>query len=227
MQSPVRVLLVDDNSLFREGVARMLRADPRFTVIGQASRGVDAVQAAESLRPDLILIDLKMPGMSGLEAIRRIRQDDAEVAIAVLTVFETADIMDSAREAGASGYLPKDSTPAQLTDEAYALAVGRHTVAERTAGELLPAAIRLPRSGVLATLTPREIQVLIALATGADNRAIAGQLGISPKTLRNHISNAYHKLQIYDRAQAVIVAMREGLVEVGRSRPDKDSASQP
>ncbi len=212
----VRVLLVDDNSLFREGMTRILDADPRFTVIAQAARGADAVQAAGALKPDLILIDLKMPGMSGLEAIRRIRADDLEVAIGVLTVFETAETVAAALEAGASGYLPKDSTPADLGEAAYALATGRRDQFP-VAGHDGSSANESSRTGILSVLTPRELQVLRALASGASNQAIAGQLGISPKTLRNHISNTYHKLQIYDRAQAVIVAVREGLVDVERT----------
>lgn len=209
----ITVLLVDDNALFRDGIAEILGADGRFHVIGQASRGDEAVAAAASLRPDLILMDLRMPGMGGVEAIRRIRAENAAVPIGVLTVFETADSVQSAMDAGASGYLYKDSTSAELCDVAAALAQGTWN----SVAVLRPTPLRerAPSSGgVLDQLTARELEVLRALATGATREAIARSLGISPKTLRNHISHTYRKLGIYDRAQAVIVAIRSGLVDV-------------
>jgi DNA-binding NarL/FixJ family response regulator len=212
---PIRVLLADDNALFRDGVARILKADGRFEVIGQVSRGSDAVTATANLKPDLVLVDLQMPGMPGLEAVRRLRKDNPGLAIGVLSVSEGEDHVRSALEAGASGYVPKDTTPADLCGAAAALAKGDRVVparAERSAGPAKP-------TGILTSLTPRELEVLKALASGASNDAIARKLGISPKTLRNHISNTYHKLRIYDRAQAVIVAVREGLIDVpGRAR---------
>jgi DNA-binding NarL/FixJ family response regulator len=209
----IAVLLVDDNALFRDGLAHILAADGRFHVVGQASSGEEAVAAAARLQPDLILTDLHMPGMSGVDAIRHLRAVDPDVAIGVLTMFESNEYVQSALDAGASGYLAKDSTPAEVCEAAVALARGQRNV------------IAIPRSprnstnagapsGVLAVLTAREVQVLRALATTASNDTIARELGISPKTLRNHISNTYHKLGIHDRAQAVIVAVQEGLVEL-------------
>jgi DNA-binding NarL/FixJ family response regulator len=211
---PITVLLADDNALFRDGIAQILRADGRFDVVGQASRGDEAVAAAVRLRPDLILIDLAMPGMSGVDAIRSIRADDADVPIGVLTMFETQDYVKAALVAGASGYLAKDATPADLCGAAAALAQGRR--------DLIAIPPLSPGAGApssrLALLTDRELEVLRALPTAASNVAIARRLGISPKTLRNHISNLYQKLGIHDRAQAVIVAVREGLVDVDAHR---------
>jgi DNA-binding NarL/FixJ family response regulator len=210
---PITVLLADDNALFRDGIAQILQADGRFDVIGQASRGDDAVTAALALRPNLILIDVQMPGMTGVEAIRHIRVDDPEVPIGVLTMFETDEYVRAALDAGASGYLVKDATPVDLCDAAVALAQGtRDLVAiPKLSGQDSQGA---GPGRVLASLTARELEVLRALAGGASNLAIAKELGISPKTLRNHISNIYRKLGIFDRAQAVIVAVREGLVDV-------------
>jgi two-component system, NarL family, response regulator DegU len=211
---PTRVLLADDNALFRDGIAQILRSDGRFDVVGQTSRGDETIAAAARLRPDLILIDLDMPGMSGVDAIKSIRAADDAVPIGVLTMFETQDYVQAALNAGASGYLAKDSTPADLCGTAAALAQGKRDLV----------AIPLPPSGAgtlgskLARLTAREVEVLRALASGSSNEAIARSLGISPKTLRNHISNTYHKLGIYDRAQAVLVAVREGLVDVDGRR---------
>ncbi len=217
----ITVLLVDDNALFRDGVARILRTDGRFKVVGHAARGAEAVTVAAQLRPDLILMDLRMPGMDGAEAIRRIRADNPAVPIGVLTVFEGQENVQPALDAGATGYLAKDSTPAELCEAAAALAQRKAYVP--AAREPRRVQLRKP-AGVLARLTPREVEVLQALASGESNAAIARRLGISPKTLRNHISNTYHKLRIYDRAQAVIVALREGLVEMPiRSRPPRGS----
>jgi DNA-binding NarL/FixJ family response regulator len=211
---PIKVLLVDDNVLFRDGIAQILQRDGRFEVIGQASRGDQAVVDAASLHPELILIDVEMPGMSGVEAIRQIRATKNEVPIGVLTMFETQDFVHAALSAGANGYVAKDSAPVDLCEAAVALAQGKRDLVA-IPGSPHPNAAAPTPSGALASLTPREVEVLRALATNASNGAIAAQLGISPKTLRNHISNTYRKLGVFDRAQAVIAAVREGLVEVG------------
>jgi DNA-binding NarL/FixJ family response regulator len=211
----IKVLLVDDNALFRDGIVQILHADGRFEVVGQASDGVEAVAAARRLHPDLILMDLRMPGMGGVEAIRMIRADDAQVPIGVLTMFESRDHVESARKAGASGYVAKDATPADFCEAASQLAQGKRELVAIPADSATGAPHA--RSGVLARLTERELEVLRALSTGASMTEIAGDLGITTKTLRNHISNTYHKLGIYDRAQAVILAVREGLVDVQSS----------
>jgi two-component system NarL family response regulator len=209
---PVTVLLVDDHALFRDGIGEILRTDGRFQVVGEASRGEEAVEAARQLRPDLILMDLRMPGMHGVDAIRRIRAEDHTVRIGVLTMFDTPESLRAALDAGANGYLAKDSTPSDLCEAAAALARGQPAFnampsPDRPAGPT-------PSPGLLAALTAREVEVLRALASRETTEAIARKLGISPRTLRNHISHTYHKLRIYDRAQAVIIAIRAGLVEV-------------
>lgn len=197
----MRVLVVDDNALFREGVVRIMAADSRLEVSGQAARGEDAIEMVRLHRPDLVLMDLRMPGMSGVEAIRRIRRQHPEVAIGVLTVFDSGQMVRAALAAGANGYILKDSTPNQLAEAAISLAQAPRRIP--TPAEPDPT----------DRLTPREREVLRELASGASNAAIAARLGISQKTLRNHISNTYHKLQIFDRAQAVIVAVRHGLLD--------------
>jgi DNA-binding NarL/FixJ family response regulator len=212
----VRVLLADDNALFRDGIVHILAADGRFDVVGEASNGAEAVTAAGRLHPDLILMDLKMPGMGGIEAIRAIRADDLAMPIGVLTMFETRDFVDAALSAGASGYVAKDATPAEFCEAASLLAEGkRAVVAIRT--EPAVGAAYAGSSDVLSQLTRRELEVLRMLSTGANTAEMARSLGITTKTLRNHISNTYHKLGIFDRAQAVILAVREGLVDVHSS----------
>ena len=209
----IKVLLVDDNALFRDGIVQILHADGRFEVVGQASDGAEGVAAAGRLRPDLILMDLRMPGMGGVEAIRAIRADAPQVPIGVLTMFESADSVQSALQAGASGYVAKDATPDDFCEAASSLAQGTRQVIA------IPNALATRTDGnhssvLLARLTDREREVLRALSTGASTAEIARALGITTKTLRNHISATYHKLGIYDRAQAVILAVREGLVDV-------------
>jgi len=207
----IRVLLVDDNALFRAGIVQILHAEGRFEVVGQASDGAEGVAAVSRLHPDLILMDLRMPGMGGIEAIRAIRADDPQVPIGVLTMFESRDYVESALNAGASGYVAKDATPADFCEAASLLAQGTRELVK-----IPNASARADGtpSDLLARLTERELEVLRALSTGADTTEIAHNLGITTKTLRNHISNTYHKLGIYDRAQAVILAVREGLVDV-------------
>jgi len=214
----IRLLLVDDNALFREGIAEILQRDGRFQVVGQASRGDEAVAAAASLQPDLILIDLHMPGMTGIEAIRQMRRRDANVPIGVLTMFETQDHVRESLDAGANGYVAKGATPADLCEAAAALAGGSQDLVAALEPDASSAGIAAS-SPVLAALSPRELEVLRALASDAGNEAIARRLRISSRTLRIHIRNTYHKLGIYDRAQAVIVAVREGLVDVTPRRP--------
>ncbi|TMF98891.1 MAG: response regulator transcription factor [Chloroflexi bacterium] len=209
----IKVLLVDDNALFRDGIVQILHADGRFQVVGQASDGAEGIAAAGRLRPDLILMDLRMPGMGGVEAIRAIRADAPQVPIGVLTMFESAESVQSALQAGASGYVAKDATPDDFCEAASSLAQGTRQVIA------IPNALATRTDGnhssvLLARLTDREREVLRALSTGASTAEIARALGITTKTLRNHISATYHKLGIYDRAQAVILAVREGLVDV-------------
>jgi two-component system NarL family response regulator len=222
----ITVLLIDDNTLFRDGLAQILRTDGRFQVVGAASRGEEAIAAAGQLHPDLILVDLRMPGMGGVEAIRRIRAHDPKVPIGVLSAVESREDIRSALDAGATGYLLKDSTPADLCRAALALAASQGGAAGAPIVPV-PAGREPSASAVLGRLTPREREVLAALASDLPNEAIARQLGISPKTLRNHISSAYQKLHIHDRAQAVIVAVREGLVELPPATPSRLSEQIP
>ena len=223
----IKVLLVDDNALFRDGVARILEADGRFSVIGHAASGEDGVKAALKLQPDIVLMDLHMPGLGGVEAVKRIRSSRPELPIGIFTVFEGDGSIQKALDAGADGYLAKDSSSTEFCDAAEALFEGRTELLKPPP----PSAARDSRhSDELSMLTPREIEVLRALASGATYPTIAAGLGISPKTLRNHISNLYQKLRIYDRAQAVIVAVRAGLLDVtaatvanGSPRSEADS----
>ena len=210
----IRVLLVDDNALFRDGVARILTSDGRFEVVGQASTGDEGVAAASKLKPDLVMLDLRMPGATAPDTIAALLAQRADLPIGILTVFESDEFVQPALQAGARGYVPKDSTASELCEAAVALVDGR-------AAHLVPRKEPARASAPMESLTARELEVLRALASGASYVTIAKNMGISPKTLRNHISNTYHKLEIYDRAQAVIAAVRAGVVDVPGTNPQQ------
>lgn len=210
----IRVLLVDDNALFRDGVARILKSDGRFEVVGQASTGDEGVVAASKLKPDLVMLDLRMPGATAPDTIAALLAQRADLPIGILTVFESDEFVQPALQAGARGYVPKDSTASELCEAAVALVDGR-------AAHLVPRKDPKRASVPMESLTTRELEVLRALASGASYVTIAKDMGISPKTLRNHISNTYHKLEIYDRAQAVIAAVRAGVVDVPGTNPQQ------
>ena len=208
---PIRILLASDNALFREGLSQILRSDGRFRV-AESATGQAAVSDAARLKPDLIILDIGMPGRSGIDAIRRIRASDASVPIGILTGLNSDEQIRAALTAGASDYVHIDATVAELVGTAARMAIGGRPIPLAPRARSTARVDRPPE--LLASLTPRELEVFRALASGATIGAIAARLGISRKTLRNHISSAYHKLHIYDRAQAVIVAVREGLVEL-------------
>lgn len=205
------MLLVDDNALFREGLARILKKDGRFLVVGQAGDGLEGAEMVPKVKPDLVLMDLRMPVMDGTQATALIGSRFPKVRIGILTALESEHDIRRALEAGAHGYLPKDATPVDFCEGSLQLYTGH---GNRLAGTTTAAPPKGHPPGPLHELTAREIEVLAALAGGETNQAIARRLGVSPKTLRNHISNLYHKLQIYDRAQAVIMAVTAGLVDV-------------
>jgi DNA-binding NarL/FixJ family response regulator len=209
------VLIADDQTLFRAGLARLLDEDPRVQVVGQAIDGADVVKRAAALKPDVVLMDLKMPGVDGIEATRRIASEHPEIKVLVLTTFDADSYVLQALRAGASGYVLKDSQPAAIVSSILAVTAGERVMATAVANRVLDML-----TGTTTTkefydgLTAREIEILKLLATGQPNKQIARRLGISEKTVRNHVSHMYEKLQIYDRSQAVLYAVRKGLVEL-------------
>jgi DNA-binding NarL/FixJ family response regulator len=208
-------LIADDQTLFRSGLAKLLDEDPRVQVVGQAIDGADVVKRAAALKPDVVLMDLKMPGVDGIEATRRIASEHPEIKVLVLTTFDADSYVLQALRAGASGYVLKDSQPAAIVSSILAVTAGERVMATAVANRVLDML-----TGTTTTkefydgLTAREIEILKLLATGQPNKQIARRLGISEKTVRNHVSHMYEKLQIYDRSQAVLYAVRKGLVEL-------------
>jgi DNA-binding NarL/FixJ family response regulator len=212
---PVRLMIVDDQSLFRAGLVRLLDEDPRVEVVGQAGDGLEAVKQAAKLKPDVILMDLKMPGQDGIEATRQINEADPTINVVVLTTFETDSQVIQALKAGARGYVLKDSTPDAIVSSIIAVMSGERVMAGAVANRVLDmlTGTSTPKQ-FYDGLTNREIEILKLLANGMANKQIAYRLKISEKTVRNHVSNTYEKLGIFDRSQAVLYAVKKGLVEV-------------
>jgi DNA-binding NarL/FixJ family response regulator len=210
-----RVLIADDQTLFRAGLARLLNEDERVEVVGQAVDGQDAVKQAAKLKPDVVLMDLKMPGVDGIEATRQITEADPSIKVLILTTFETDSNVIQALKAGACGYVLKDSTADAITSSIVAVMSGERVMASAVANRVLEmlTGTTTPKQ-FYDGLTNREIEILKLLASGMANKQIAYRLTISEKTVRNHVSNTYEKLGIYDRSQAVLYAVRKGLVEV-------------
>jgi DNA-binding NarL/FixJ family response regulator len=211
---PVRVLIADDQTLFRGGLARLLNDDHRVEVVGEAVDGDDACKKAAALRPDVILMDLKMPKCDGMQATQRILQEDPTAKVLVLTTFDTDGYVLQALKAGASGYVLKDSRVDAVVSSILAVYAGERVMASSVANlvlDLLSGAANGKQ--FYDGLTVRELEILKLLATGMANKQIAHRLTISEKTVRNHVSNMYEKLNIADRAQAALYAVRKGLVE--------------
>jgi DNA-binding NarL/FixJ family response regulator len=193
--APVKVLIADDQTLFRAGLARILARDPRLEVVAQAKNGSEAVEATLALQPDVVLMDLQMPGLNGVEAVRRLHQDAPAVRVLVLSAYADRSMVTEAIDSGAVGYADKDITPDEM--------VQRILSASSTAQRHRPAA---------ADLSERELHVLQQVATGLSNKQIARRLGISEKTVRNHLSRVFNKLRAANRTEAVLNAMRVGLL---------------
>ncbi len=210
----LKVLLVDDHPLFREGVRIALSSAPGIEVVGEADNGADAVQLAHDLSPDIVLMDLGMPGESGLAATRRITAQCASAQVLVVTMTEEEGALLAALAAGARGYLLKGSGRDELISAVHAVAAGSVVLGDRIGDRLatlLPQRDERAADQPVAALTARERDVLGLLAGGYDNRRIARQLVLSEKTVRNHVSNVFAKLGVTTRAEAVVRGRNAGL----------------
>ena len=220
--APIRVLIAEDQALLRSTLAALLQAEPGMSVVGLAEDGVRAVTLAAELRPDVILMDIQMPGLTGIEATRRICADPALEAtrILILTMFEIDDYVLGALRAGACGFLLKDTDPQSLVDAVRTVHEGQSLLSPQVLSRLVA---RMPRTAVGASgtsragdveaLTPRQREVLLLIAKGLSNSEIEAELGVTRATCRSHITALLARLGARDRAQLVIAAYESGLVD--------------
>jgi DNA-binding NarL/FixJ family response regulator len=217
----IRVLLADDQGLVRAGFRALLDAEADVSVVGEAREGREAIELTRSLRPDVVLMDIRMPELDGLAATREIAADRAlaGVRIVILTTFEIDDYVFEALRAGASGFLVKDTEPVDLIAAVRLVAGGEAllspSVTRRVIEEFAVRAKEPPPSGDLDELTEREREVMALVGTGLSNEEIAGRLVVSPATAKTHVSRAMVKLGARDRAQLVVLAYEYGLVRPG------------
>lgn len=209
----MKVLVADDHPLFRAGLKTLLGTDARVETIGEAATGAEATAMALDLRPDVVVMDLHLPDLDGVEATRRILAEAAEIGVLVLTMSDDDDAVVAALRAGARGYLLKEAGPAEILAAVVSVAQGATvfgpSVARRITSLLAAPSSRHPSP--FPELTEREREVLELIARGHTNPAIARQLVLSPKTVRNHISNIFAKLQVQARAEAIVRAREAGL----------------
>jgi DNA-binding NarL/FixJ family response regulator len=210
----VRVLIADDHQLFRDGLRGLLESVPEMEVVGEATNGQEAIDIAERLQPDVVLMDIKMPGVNGIEATRRIHDTSPHVGVLVVTMFEDDDSVFAAMRAGARGYLLKDARREDVLGAIRAVSAGGAIFSPGVARRVIdffaaPRPAVAPRA--FPELTAREEEVLLLITRGRTNQEIADELYLSLKTVRNHVSNIFAKLQVADRAQAVIRAREAGL----------------
>ncbi len=222
----IRILLVDDQTLIRQGIKTLLDLEPDLEVVGLAGNGREALAAAETLRPDVVLMDVRMPEMDGVAATRALTERFPAVGVIILTTFDDEEYIFEGLKAGARGYLLKDISSEEMAQAVRAVAAGqaliqpsiaRKVVAEfsRLASAAQPSAAAPPASApgqLAAPLTERELEVLRALAAGRSNREIAEQLVITEGTVKNHVSNLLAKLEVRDRTQAVLKAQALRLI---------------
>lgn len=213
----VRVLIADDQNLFRSGLVRLLEADSRVYVVGQAVDGLDVIKKVTTLKPDVVLMDLKMPNLDGIEATRRIVAEHPNVKILILTTFEVDEYVFEALRAGASGFLGKGARPDALIEAIRTVARGDSLLSPAATRGLIARYLtlddRAPQAppGLVDALTEREREIVALVATGMSNAEIADHLTLSPLTVKTHANHAMTKLGARDRAQLVVLAYQAGL----------------
>jgi DNA-binding NarL/FixJ family response regulator len=216
----IKVLIVDDHRVVREGLSAILKSKENIQVLGEAQDGQEAVEKARSLLPDVILMDVSMPKMTGVEATRIIKREFPHIGIIALTMYEEQQYIFDLVRGGATGYLLKDSDSDQIVKAIQSVYRGDSLIHPAVASKILAEfSLMTQKKGkksgwVEHDLTEREITVLRLVADGKTNKEIANHLDLSEKTVKNHVRNIFHKLQVYDRTQAAILAIRKGLIEL-------------
>ncbi len=215
---PVRVLLVDDHALFRSGIRALLEQYPEFEVVGETADGMEGVKRAKQLQPDVVLLDLHMPGVSGNRALRLILQDSADVHVLMLTVSEDADDLLDTLRAGATGYLLKNIEAESLVNAIHMASRGEPVVTPLMMSKLLSirserASTSVGNDAALEKLTPRERDILACVAKGLSNKLIARDLDVAESTVKIHVQSILKKLQLNSRVQAAVFAVEHGIAQ--------------
>ena len=218
----IRVLIADDQALVRGGFRSILAGQDDIEVVGEAEDGNQAVELVEQLRPDVVLMDIRMPGLDGIEATRRLAARGLATRVLMLTTFDVDEYVYKAMKAGASGFLLKTAPPRQLADAVRTIAAGDALLAPSVTRRLVEQFVRRPPPGTtvpagLEDLTDRELDVLKLLARAMSNAEIAAELVVSEATVKSHVNRILTKLKLRDRTQAVVLAYESGLVEPGAS----------
>ncbi len=209
----IRVFVVDDHPVVRHGLVAILRFEPDFELVGEAADGLEAARLILERKPDVVLLDLRLPGIGGIEVMQRVRAQEPGVRFLVLTTYDTDEYIGPALAAGAQGYLLKDATPDELARGVRELMKGGAALEPAVAARLLG---RMADPSGAEPLSAREMEVLRLLVAGAGNKAIAAQLGLSENTVKSHLSHIFDKLGVQSRAEAVAVALQRGLVPLER-----------
>ncbi len=227
IQKKIRVLIADDHQVVREGLSAILKTKEDIEVIGEARDGVEAVEKAREFKPDVILMDISMPRMNGVEATRRIKLEHPQIGIVVLTMYEEEEYIFDLVKAGATGYMLKNSDSAQIIKAIRSTYQGESMLQPSVATKILSEFSHLSQrpapkpSRNDQDLTDREIQVIKLIADGKTNKEIANVLAISEKTVKNHVRNIFQKLEVDDRTKAAIIAIKKGLIQLGSLKTEK------
>jgi DNA-binding NarL/FixJ family response regulator len=211
----VNILIVDDHTLFRTGIRKMLETETDMHVVGEAATGREALDQARELMPDVILMDIKMPDLDGVAAARTLHREMPHMGIIFVTMFEDDEFIFQGLQAGGRGYILKDADPETMLRAIRAVAHGESLLGTTVAQKVMRQFSALPgkQTSLFDDLTPRELEVLKLIAEGLSNKEIAEELTISEKTVKNHINNIFSKLHVNDRSQAILYAIRKGLVK--------------
>jgi two-component system NarL family response regulator len=216
----IKVLIADDHRIVREGLMAILKTKENIEVVGEAQDGQDAIQKVRTLEPDVILMDVSMPRMGGVEATRQIKREFPHIGIIALTMYDEQQYIFDLVRAGATGYLLKDSESSQIVEAIRAIHRGESLIHPSVASKILAEfSLLAQKKGKKPSwedhdLTEREVTVLRLVADGKTNKEIANNLDLSEKTVKNHVRNIFHKLQVYDRTQAAILGIRKGIIDL-------------
>lgn len=220
--TPIRVLIADDQALVRSGLALVIGSEPDMQVAGEAADGREALARCRELQPDIALLDIRMPGLDGLEVARRLIRDQPAIHIAMLTTFDLDSYLYEALKIGVSGFFLKDDPPEQITAGIRAVVAGAALLSPSLTQRVVARYVRGPAPDAVATelkqLTARELQVLCLIARGLSNTEIADELLLAETTVKTHIGHIFGKLGLRDRAQAVVLAYEKGLISPGQPR---------